>query len=91
MGRPRCLMLDEPAAGMNPTEKKELMGLIEFIRERFGLAVLLVEHDMRVVMGVCSRIVVIEYGRRIAEGTPQEVRSDARVVEAYLGKEVDHA
>jgi branched-chain amino acid transport system ATP-binding protein len=55
------------------------------------LAVLLVEHDMKVVMGVCSRIVVIEYGRRIAEGTPQEVRSDARVVEAYLGKEVDHA
>ncbi len=89
--RPRLLLLDEPAAGMNPTEKKELMGLIEFIRERFGLAVLLVEHDMKVVMGVCSRIVVIEYGRRIAEGTPGEVRTDSRVIEAYLGKEVDHA
>jgi branched-chain amino acid transport system ATP-binding protein len=89
--KPRLLLLDEPAAGMNPTEKVELMKLIRFIRERFNLAVLLVEHDMKVVMGICERIAVLEYGRKIAEGTPSEIQRDRRVIAAYLGEEVSHA
>jgi branched-chain amino acid transport system ATP-binding protein len=86
--RPRLLLLDEPAAGMNPTEKVELMKLIRFTQERFGLAVLLVEHDMKVVMGICQRIAVLEYGRKIAEGTPSEIQKNQRVIAAYLGEEV---
>jgi len=89
--KPRLLLLDEPAAGMNPTEKVELTNLIRFIRERFGLAVLLVEHDMKVVMGICERIAVLEYGRKIAEGTPGEIQRNPRVVAAYLGEEVANA
>ena len=89
--RPRLLLLDEPAAGMNPTEKVELMRLIQFTQERFGLAVLLVEHDMKVVMGICQRIAVLEYGRKIAEGTPSEIQKDKRVIAAYLGEEVTDA
>ena len=84
---PRLLLLDEPAAGMNPAEKVELMRLIQFIQGKFNLAILLVEHDMKVVMGVCQRIHVLEYGRKIAEGTPAEIRSNPAVIGAYLGQD----
>ena len=83
--RPKLLLLDEPAAGMNPAEKLELMKLIQFIRDKFQLAILLVEHDMKVVMGICQRIHVLEYGRKIAEGTPAEIRANPAVIAAYLG------
>ncbi len=89
--RPRLLLLDEPAAGMNPTEKQDLMKLIRFVQEKFKIAILLVEHDMKVVMGICERIAVLDYGVKIAEGTPEEIRRNPKVVAAYLGKEADDA
>jgi len=85
--RPRLLLLDEPAAGMNPTEKAELTRLIQFIKDKYQIAVLLVEHDMQVVMGICERIAVLDYGIKIAEGTPAEIRANKKVIAAYLGDE----
>ena len=85
---PKLLLLDEPAAGMNPQETKELMEMIRWLRDHFHLAILLIEHDMGLVMGVCQRIYVLEYGLCIASGTPDEIRRNKRVIEAYLGEEV---
>jgi branched-chain amino acid transport system ATP-binding protein len=82
---PRVLLLDEPAAGMNPNEVVQLMDLIHFIREKFNLTVLLIEHQMRVVMGICEHITVMDFGEVIARGSAKEVQDNPRVVEAYLG------
>lgn len=86
--KPRLLLLDEPAAGMNPQETHDLMELIRWIRDKFDLTILLIEHDMSLVMGVCKRIYVLEYGKIIAEGGPEEIKQNPRVIKAYLGEEV---
>ena len=83
---PRVLMLDEPAAGLNPQEKIDLQGLIRQLRDQYGVAILLIEHDMGLVMGVSERITVMEYGKPIAHGTPEEVKNNERVIKAYLGE-----
>lgn len=84
---PRLLLLDEPAAGMNPQETEDLMEFILRVKEEFGLTILLIEHDMRVVMGICRRIKVLDYGAEIAEGPPGEIRVNPKVIAAYLGEE----
>ena len=85
--KPKLLLLDEPAAGMNPQETKELMDMIRWIRKEFGLTILLIEHDMSLVMGICERIYVLEYGEIIAQGTPDEIKKNPEVIRAYLGGE----
>ncbi|NYT85976.1 high-affinity branched-chain amino acid ABC transporter ATP-binding protein LivG [Pollutimonas harenae] len=85
--QPRLLMLDEPAAGLNPQEKRDLQQLIDLLRKEFGVAVLLIEHDMSLVMGVSDRILVMEHGKPITTGLPEDVRTDPRVIKAYLGEE----
>ena len=86
-GDPRLLLLDEPAAGMNPQETNSLMALISFIRESFSLTILLIDHDMNLVMGICERLVVLDYGKIIAEGLPSEIKRNPAVIKAYLGQE----
>ena len=85
--KPKLLLLDEPAAGMNPQETQELMEMIRWIRKEFALSILLIEHDMSLVMGICERIYVLEYGAIIASGTPDEIKNNPEVIKAYLGEE----
>lgn len=87
--KPKLLLLDEPAAGMNPTETQELMSTIRLVQNHFDISVLLIEHDMNLVMGICERIIVLNYGKILASGTPEQVRKNPEVIGAYLGSEGD--
>jgi branched-chain amino acid transport system ATP-binding protein len=87
--QPKLLLLDEPAAGLNDRETRDLMATIHDVRDRFGVAILLIEHHMELVMGICERILVLNFGKTIAQGTPEEVRNDRTVIEAYLGEPVE--
>jgi branched-chain amino acid transport system ATP-binding protein len=89
LAKPRLLLLDEPTCGMNPREVAELMELLKFIKEKYSLTILMIEHRMPVIMGICERIVVMDFGEVIAEGSPEEVRKNERVISAYLGKELE--
>jgi len=89
--RPKLLLLDEPAAGMNPHETKDLMSFIQKIQEKFKLTIVLIEHDMKVIMGICKRILVLDYGITIAEGNPVEIQHNPEVIKAYLGVEAHYA
>jgi len=83
---PKVLLLDEPTAGMNPAETQAIMLLIKRLNDEWGLTILLIEHDMRVVMGICRRVVVMDFGEIIAEGSPEQIRTDPKVIAAYLGE-----
>ncbi|MDD3031713.1 MAG: high-affinity branched-chain amino acid ABC transporter ATP-binding protein LivG, partial [Atribacterota bacterium] len=89
--KPKLLLLDEPAAGMNPQETRELMEFIQKIQDDFNLTILLIEHDMKVVMGICKRILVMDYGVTIAEGNPKEIQNNPEVIKAYLGVDANYA
>jgi branched-chain amino acid transport system ATP-binding protein len=89
--RPKLLLLDEPAAGLNDSETRSLMETIHDIRDRFKISILLIEHNMELVMGICERIIVLNFGKTIAEGTPENIRNDKAVIEAYLGEPVEAA
>ena len=87
--RPKLLMLDEPAAGLSPVNVENLLAIVMSLKERFGLTVLIVEHILKVVMETCDTVTVLDYGEKIGEGTPEEVKDDHAVIEAYLGQEMD--
>ena len=87
--RPKLLLLDEPTAGMNPSETQEMMDFIKHLRDELGITIILIEHQMRVVMGMSETVTVLDYGKKIAQGTPEEIKNNPAVIKAYLGEEID--